>query len=118
MVFFGKRNLVRSGRLVVFLLFILQSHHLFSQEEPRTTVEISPEKIIVGQRFDVTIFADFSSYNNVIIKEPRLPEGISLVGGPYKSAQTIRVGDQDNFQYIKKTRIFYKFKVSKSGIYS
>jgi tetratricopeptide (TPR) repeat protein len=81
-------------------------------------MEISPDKVIVGQRFDLTIFADFSAYRNVTIIEPPLPDGISLVSGPYKSAQTIRVGDVSNPEYIKKTRVFYKYKVTKPGLFT
>ncbi len=124
MVFIRTGRILRSGRLVVLLL--LFSLPLYSQsdepevpeEAPPITIEISPTKIIVGQRFDLTIFADFPSYRNVTIKEPRLPDGITLASGPYKSAQTINVGDLVNPQYIKKTRIFYKFKVSKPGIFT
>lgn len=124
MVFVRTGRILRSGRLVVFL--ILLSLPLFSQsDEPESpeedspiTIEISPTKIIVGQRFDLTIFADLPSYRNVTIKEPQLPDGITLASGPYKSAQTINVGDLLNPQYIKKTRIFYKFKVSKPGIFT
>lgn len=125
MVFFRKRDRILSGRLVAFLFFLIPASILFSQsensvagEQPQITIEISPEKIIVGQRFDLTIFADFSSYRNVKIIEPELPPGITLASGPYKSAQTIRIGDLSDSQYIKKTRIFYKFKVSSPGLYS
>ncbi|MBN2657206.1 MAG: BatD family protein [Spirochaetales bacterium] len=125
MVFFGKRKRELSRRLVIVLISAILTGVLLSaqdnspeQEEPRITVEVSPEKIIVGQRFDLTIFGDFPSYRNVAIKEPPLPDGIALVGGPYKSAQTVRVGDMAEARYIKKTRIYYKFKVDKPGIYT
>lgn len=125
MVFFRTGKDIRSGRLVASLLVFLLTCSLYAQSEedegveiPLITVEISPEKILVGQRFDLTIFADFSSYRNVSIKEPQLPDGIVLASGPYKSAQTINIGDPVNPQYIKKTRIFYKFKVTKPGLYT
>lgn len=124
MVFIRTGRDFRPGRLVV--LFFLLSLPLFSQsdepevpeEKPLITIEISPAKIIVGQRFDLTIFADFPAYRNVTIREPQLPAGITLASGPYKSAQTINVGDLLNPQYIKKTRVFYKFKVTKPGIFT
>ena len=114
MVFFGTGNRVQPGRLVVLLIIFLLPAIIFSQEdseaveeaEPRITIEISPDKIIVGQRFDLTIFADFSAYRDVTIKAPQLPEGITLASGPYKSAQTIRIGDIGNPQYIKKNTSF------------
>lgn len=125
MVFIRTGKSLRSGRLVVLIFTFLLSLSLFAQnpevdlaEEPRISVEVSPDKIIVGQRFDFTIFADFPTYRNVSISEPQLPDGLVLVGGPYKSAQTINVGDNDNPQYIKKTRVFYKFKVSRPGFYT
>lgn len=125
MVFNGSGTGFKSARLVSLLLFACVFSPLFSQdredsssEEDGISVEISPKKVIVGQRFDLTIFADFSSYRNVNIKEPKFPEGISLVSGPYKSAQTIRVGDISNPEYIKKTRVFYKFKVTKPGFFT
>jgi len=124
-VFNRKRNRLQPERLVTLLLLLFVLTPLFSQEDDVDTdesalivVEVSPEKIIVGQRFDLTIFADFSAYRNVIVDEPELPEGIVLVSGPYKSAQTIRVGDIDNPRYIKKTRVFYKYKVTKPGLYT
>ena len=125
MVFIRTRNGVRPGRLVVFIIASLLTLPLFSQSDESLsedvtpiTVEISPEKIIVGQRFDLTIFADFPAYRSVSIKEPPLPVGIILAGGPYKSAQTINVGDILNPRYIKKTRVFYKFKVSHPGFFT
>ncbi|MBB6479478.1 SH3 domain-containing protein [Spirochaeta isovalerica] len=125
MVFIGKRQRELSGRLVILLSAILLISSLLNaqdnaqeEDEPRITVEVSPEKIIVGQRFDLTIFGDFPSYRTVKIKEPELPDGISLAGGPYKSAQTIRVGEVGDARYIKKTRVYYKFKVDKPGIYT
>lgn len=122
MVFHTERRRDIPRRLVI--AFIAAAAGLFALpaqtdgENSPIGVEISPEKIIVDQRFDLTIFADFPSYGNVAIKEPRLPEGITLAGGPYKSAQTVRVGDLSNPRYIKKTLVFYKFKVSKPGIYT
>ena len=131
MVFFGKRKRELPGRLVIALAFYIFINTLLAaqesgteveggpeEESPRITVEVSPEKIIVGQRFDLTIFGDFPSYRMVRISEPPLPDGISLAGGPYKSAQTIRVGDLGEARYIKKTRVYYKFKVDKPGIYT
>lgn len=124
MVLFGKRKRKTPRRLVIFLILGLFSFtSLFSQDavsrkdDPRITVEISPDRIIVGQRFDLTIFGDFPSYRSVHIKAPVLPDGISLAGGPYKSAQTIRVGDISEPKYIKKTRVYYKFKVNRPGIF-
>lgn len=130
MVFYGKRRRQFQRRLVACILpFVLFLSPLSGQEggdvpgndadseEPRITLEISPEKIIVGQRFDLTIFADFPLYRSVKIKEPELPEGITLASGPYKSAQTVRVGEPGEARYIKKTRIFYKYKVTRPGIY-
>jgi len=127
LVFIRTGNRIRPGRLVVFLFASLLTLPLFSQSDENiledeeispVSVEISPDKIIVGQRFDLTIYADFPAYRTVSIKEPSLPEGIVLAGGPYKSAQTINVGDLLNPQYIKKTRVFYKFKVSRPGFYT
>lgn len=124
MVFIGKRKRQLSRRLVAalfpFFLFTLALSAQENEEEVNASisVEISPSKILVGQRFDLSIFADFPSYRSVSIKEPQLPDGLALAGGPYKSAQTVRVGDLTNPQYIKKTRVFYKFKVSEPGIYN
>jgi hypothetical protein len=123
-VFNRKRNGYQSERLVIFFIFSFLIFPVFSQDDKEDldvnvplVVEISPDKIIVGQRFDLTIFADFSAYRDVTIIEPELPEGITLVSGPYKSAQTIRVGELDDPRYIKKTRVFYKYIVSQPGLF-
>jgi len=111
-VFFAKRIRKQYRRLVIILLLITNIASLYSQEtgdssgdEKKITIEISPDKIIAGQRFDLTIFADYSSYRDVQVLPPQFPPGLSLVSGPYKSAHTIRVGDASESEYIKNTRI-------------
>ncbi len=125
MVFFTEGSRRQSKRLVILSFVIFISLPLFSQEfdelnkeEKKVILEIFPKKIITGQRFDLTIFADYASFRDVKIKEPELPDGISLVSGPHKSAQTVLSGDEVNPHYIKKTRIFYKYKAQKSGVYN
>ncbi|MEA1912086.1 MAG: hypothetical protein U9N32_10520, partial [Spirochaetota bacterium] len=75
-------------------------------------MEISPNPVGRGDRFNIEFFIDYENMSVISVEPPVLPEGIRLYKGPYKRPYWLQLPDGSN---KKKTLITYTYSTGKVG---
>ena len=101
----GHKRKERAGKRLVIFVFLLSCFSLYAQNSTEITIEKTT--LQVNEKSQFTIFVPEISPSKLVIEEPKFPEGIEIVAGPFTRPFT-RPGRNGSI-------IDYTFKLNKAG---